>query len=318
MSCWSPTPTTGTSISTARVAVRPPFRLDLTANVLRRLSTNVVDRFDGTTYRRLIGGAGAPALLSVTQTGATALAVEIEGSGPAFDAAVLVERLLGTGVDLGPFYRAAAGVAWLAPLVAGARGVKPPRYPTVWEACVNAIVYQQVSIHAAGAILRRAIERYSAPVAVGDGQLYAFPEPQTFLDADAEELRGLGLSINKVVSVRAVARAILEGAIDEAGLMLLPTADLMAALVVHRGIGPWTAAVVALRGFGRLDLFPMNDSGVAKSVRDLSGRSDVEVEALLAQLGEQRGMLYYHLLLGRLAARGDVELAAVPPGSLSA
>ena len=30
--------------------------------------------------------------------------------------------------------------------------------------------------------------------------------------------------------------------------------------------------------------------------------------ALLAQLGKQRGMLYYHLLLGRLAARGDVEL----------
>jgi DNA-3-methyladenine glycosylase II len=125
----------------------------------------------------------------------------------------------------------------------------------------------------------------------------------------------LGLSVNKVVSVRAVARAILDGTIDEAALTLLPTPELMAALVVNRGIGPWTAAVVALRGFGRLDLFPMNDSGVAKSVRDLSGRSDVDVEALLARLGEQRGMLYYHLLLGRLAARGDVELTAEPSGS---
>jgi DNA-3-methyladenine glycosylase II len=122
----------------------------------------------------------------------------------------------------------------------------------------------------------------------------------------------LGLSINKVVSVRSVARAILDGEIDEAGLTLLATPELMASLVVHRGIGPWTAAVIALRGFGRLDLFPMKDSGVARSVRDLSGSSDVDVEALLAQLGEQRGMLYYHLLLGRLVARGDVELAAVP------
>jgi DNA-3-methyladenine glycosylase II len=82
----------------------------------------------------------------------------------------------------------------------------------------------------------------------------------------------------------------------------------MQALVVHRGIGPWTAAVVALRGFGRLDLFPMNDSGVARSVKDLSGEAAVDVDALLAQLGDQRGMLYYHLLLGRLVARGDVEL----------
>jgi DNA-3-methyladenine glycosylase II len=66
--------------------------------------------------------------------------------------------------------------------------------------------------------------------------------------------------------------------------------------------------VVALRGFGRLDLFPMNDSGVARSIRDLSGETRVDVEMLLATLGEQRGMLYYHLLIGRLVARGDVEL----------
>lgn len=289
-----------------RVGVRAPFRLDLTANVLRRLSTNVVDLFDGTTYRRLIGNAATPALLSVTQTGPAELTVDVDGG--AYDADVLVGRLLGVDADLTPFYRAAGGVAWLAPLVAGARGVKPPRYPTIWEACVNAIVYQQVSIHAAGAILRRVIERHSAPVAVGSDRLYAFPGPQTIVDADAEELRGLGLSINKVVSVRAVARAILEGEIDEASLALLPTPELMTALVAHRGIGPWTAAVIALRGFGRLDLFPMNDSGVARSVRDLSGRTDVDVEALLARLGEQRGMLYYHLLLGRLAARGDVAL----------
>ncbi len=294
------------------VKVRAPFRLDLTANVLRRLSTNVVDRFDGTTYRRLIGDADAPAVLSVTQTGAAELTVDVDGR---FDAAVLVDRMLGIDVDLKPFYRAAAGIAWLAPLVTGARGVKPPRYPTVWEACVNAIVYQQISIHAAGAILRRVIEYCSTPVAIEDGQLFAFPGPRTLVDADAEELRGLGLSINKVVSVRAVARAILDGAIDEAALTLLPTPELMAALAAHRGIGPWTAAVIALRGFGRLDLFPMNDSGVARSVRDLSGRADVDVDALLAQLGKQRGMLYYHLLLGRLAARGDVELAAVPGGS---
>jgi DNA-3-methyladenine glycosylase II len=303
----------------SRVAVRAPFRLDLTANVLRRLSTNVVDVFDGSTYRRLIGSADAPAILSVTQTGPTEISAGIEGAGGTrYDPALLAGRMLGIDVDLEPFYHAAASVPWLAPLVAGARGVKPPRYPTIWEACVNAIVYQQVSIHAAGAILRRVIERYTTPLAVGEVHLRAFPGPETFADADAAELRALGLSINKVVSVRAVARAILDGEIDEATLMLLPTPALMEALTVHRGIGPWTAAVVALRGFGRLDLFPMNDSGVARSVKDLSGAVDVDVEALLAQLGPQRGMLYYHLLIGRLAARGDVELRASPARSKGA
>jgi DNA-3-methyladenine glycosylase II len=298
------------------LAVRAPFRLDLTANVLRRLSTNVVDTYDGTTYRRLLGESTDPAIFALEQIAPDRVRASLDGSAAAgVDLPALVARMFGTDVDLTPFTTAALGVRWLAPIVRGALGVKPPRYPSVWEACVNAIVYQQVSIHAAGAILRRVIERYAVPVEAGGARLVAFPAARTIVDADAEELRGLGLSINKVVSVRAVARAILDGAIDERALAAMPTADLMAALVTHRGIGPWTAAVIALRGFGRLDLFPMNDSGVARSVRDLAGADDVDVEALLEHLGDQRGMLYYHLLLGRLAARGDVELAATASGS---
>ena len=293
------------------LAVRPPFRLDLTANVLRRLSTNVVDTFDGSVYRRLIGEA----LVAVEQIAPDRIVVSSDGAlAGAVDLAALAERMLGTNVDLSAFTAAGLAVPWLAPIVGGALGVKPPRYPTLWEACVNAIVYQQVSIHAAGAILRRVIERYAVPRVLGELRLHAFPAARTIADADAEELRGLGLSINKVVALRTVARAILDGVIDEETLATYPTEELMTALASHRGIGPWTAAVVALRGFGRLDLFPMNDSGVARGLRDFTGQSAVDVPALLAVLGEQRGMLYYHLLLGRLAARGDVELAATAPG----
>ena len=291
------------------LAVRPPYRLDLTASVLRRLSTNVVDTFDGTTYRRLLGESADPLILTVEQVAPDRIRAAVCGTPAAPpDVPALVGRMLGTAVDLTTFTTAATAVPWLAPIVRAALGVKPPRYPSIWEACVNAIVYQQVSIHAAGAILRRVIERYAVPVMIGQSRLFAFPSAHTIVDADAEELRGLGLSVNKVVSVRAVARAILDGTIDEAALARFPTLELMAALVEHRGIGPWTAAVVALRGFGRLDLFPQNDSGVARSIRDLAGTADVDVAALLEQLGEQRGMLYYHLLLGRLAARGDIRL----------
>lgn len=306
------TPAAGPTI----VPVRPPFRLDLTANVLRRLSTNVVDVFDGTTYRRLIGDPHAPALLAVRQTAPDAVAVTIEDGPPGrYDARALVERLLGTDVDLTPFLRRAAKVPWLGRLATAALGVKPPRYPTLWETCVNAIVYQQVSIHAAGAILRRVIERYGESRAAGAERIFPFPAPSTLVEADADELRGLGLSINKVVALRHTGRAILDGTLDEPGLETLPTPELTAALVAHRGIGPWTAAVIALRGYGRLDVFPMNDSGAAKSLRALAGPEPVDVDALLATLGAQRGLLYYLLLLGRLAARGEVELAATAGGS---
>jgi DNA-3-methyladenine glycosylase II len=281
--------------------------------VLRRLSTNVVDVFDGATYRRALGDAMAPTLVAVRQVAPDAIAVTFHGpAAPRYDARALAERLLGTDAELAPFVRAANRFPWLRRLAAGARGVKPPRYPSLWETVVNAIVYQQVSIHAAGAILRRVIERYAVPAEVDGARLFPFPPAQTLLDADPEELRGLGLSINKVVGLRRTAHALVAGELDEAALAALPTPELCAALVAHRGIGPWTAAVIALRGFGRLDLFPMNDSGAARSIRELAG-APVDLDALLDALGAQRGMLYYHLLLGRLAARGEISLA--PPAT---
>ena len=47
----------------------PPFRLDLTVWALRRRARNLVDRWDGTTYRRVVVMTGRPSELSVRQTG---------------------------------------------------------------------------------------------------------------------------------------------------------------------------------------------------------------------------------------------------------
>jgi DNA-3-methyladenine glycosylase II len=293
-------------VSSTTIAVRPPYRLDLTATALRRLSTNVVDVFgEDRRYRRAFVDAHGRSLITVLQTTATELVVDCEGDAQ-IDPLAIARRMLGVDVDLEPFYTASAAFPWLHALVVQMRGVKPPRYPTLWEAIVNAVVFQQVSIHAAVAILRRVIERYETPTLLGEARLHPFPEPHIIADADAEELRALGLSINKVVALRGLARALIDGEIAESDLIPLSTPAVIERLVTHRGIGPWTAAVIALRGLGRLDIFPEKDSGVAVSLKALSGAADVDAGAILTTLGNQRGMLYYHLLLGRLAARGEI------------
>ena len=185
------------------------------------------------------------------------------------------------------------------------RGVKPPRYPSLWEACVNAVVFQQISIVAASAMLRRTILALGEPVVHQELALYAFPEPAAWLVAGDSALRAAGLSAAKVATLRRLADALVNGALDEAMLEERATPDAVTFLCGIKGIGPWTAAVILLRGLGRIDVFPMNDSGVARSVSALAG-GVVDVSAALEILGEERGMLYYHLLLSRLEARGDV------------
>jgi DNA-3-methyladenine glycosylase II len=312
-----PEPPAGWQIAgQARIPVLPPYRLDLTATVLRRIPLNPVDVLADGRYLRALAGPGGPCVVAVTQAaGADVLDLVVyTPAGPAADAALVpgvaetVARMLGTQVDLAGFYAAARGVPRLYPLVEQAAGVKPPRYPTLWEAICNAVVFQQVSIDAAMTIMRRFVAHCSAPVTFGETTLYPFPTAEAALTADPAGLRAQGLSGAKVRTLQDLADLLLAGRLTAAELDALPTPAALARLTALRGIGPWTAAVIMLRGFGRLDVFPAGDSGARRSMAGLLGVAEgergVDGAAILAALGPCRGMLYYHLLLWRLQQRG--------------
>jgi len=166
----------------------------------------------------------------------------------------IVRRMLGTDRELSHFDRAARGFPWLHPLAVRMRGVKPPRYPTLWEACVNTIVFQQVSLVAASSISERMIVALSAPIERSDVALRMFPSVESFHDASDGALRAAGLSANKLGALRRVADALLSGVLDEASLEEQPSPEAAARLRRIKGIGPWTATVILLRGLGRLDV----------------------------------------------------------------
>lgn len=295
--------------SSYSISVRAPYRLDLTVNVLRRLSTNLVDVLtpEGVYVRRL-GDAPNLTVVQVCQSSPGTLTVEIPGDRREHPRLLaLLRRMLGVEVDLTPFYRSASRIAWLYPLVRRMGGVKPPRYPSIWEACVNAVVFQQISLRAASAIMGRLTMGLGEALERGGVRMYPFPGPGQILSAPDSLLRDAGLSAGKLATLRRVADALRAGAIDEGQLERLPSPDAAALLRHIKGIGPWTAVVILLRGLGRLDVFPANDTSVARNLRLVGGPAAIDVETLLDALGPERGMLYYHLLLARLETRGDLS-----------
>jgi DNA-3-methyladenine glycosylase II len=295
------------------VAVASPYRLDLTVSALRRLSTNVVDVLtpDGE-YVRVIAGARRPVVVRVKQEHPDSIAVTIDG--PRSEHAqvlALARRILGVDRELTHFDRAAARMPWLRPLALRMRGVKPPRYPSLWEAFVNAIAFQQVSLHAASAIVRRLITTLGQPVESEDTLSYVFPSAEQVLGAGDELLRSAGLSAGKLATLRRAGEALASGAMSEAMLEERSSADAAALLRQIKGIGPWTATVILLRGLGRLDVFPMNDTSVARNLALVAGSTPLDVGKILDALSPQQGMLYYHLLLARLEARGELAEVSV-------
>jgi DNA-3-methyladenine glycosylase II len=292
-----------------RVPVATPFRLDLTVNVLRRLSSNIVDVFteDGAYYRAFDLAAGT-GVLRVRQRAPGELDVGLSGAWESDRATELVRRMLGADRDLRTFEWRARDIPWLRDFAPQVRGVKPPRYPSLWEACVNAVTFQAVSLAAASAVMARVVTLCGTRVESEGRTLFAFPKPERLLAAEAAQLRAAGLSQAKIAALRGIATALVAGDLSEAALEPLDTPEAIDALCRLRGVGPWTAAVIALRGLGRLDVFPANDSGVLRGFKALEGCEAADLPAVLAALGDVRGMFYYMLLLHRLVARGEVKL----------
>lgn len=299
------------------LSVAPPFRLDLTVSALRRLPTNPIDVFtaDGR-YLHAVPGPRHARIVQVRQTSAAELEVTIDSDVRDTidheEILSLVARTLGVDRDLSDFYRSSSTLPWLDPLARRLRGLKPPRYRSLWEAFVNAVVYQQVSLHAASAVVQRIIQAFGAPLESEGAVLYLFPDAERVLGSSDDALRGMGLSANKLATLRRAAEAIDSARLDAATIEELPSSEAATLLRSIKGIGPWTATVILLRGFGRLDVFPMNDSGVARNLSLATGDTEANVAPVLQTLGPQKGMLYFHLLLARLEARGEVGRPSIP------
>ena len=118
---------------------------------------------------------------------------------------------------------------------------------------VEAIVYQQLAGPAARAIHGRL-------VAALDGDV----EPEALLALSDETLRAVGLSANKVRSLRDLATKVLDGTVvlSPRGLSRQSDEDVTARLTTVRGIGPWSAQMFLIFRLQRLDVWPTGDFGV--------------------------------------------------------
>jgi DNA-3-methyladenine glycosylase II len=293
-----------------------PFRLDLTAWALRRRAHNTIDRFDAGTYRRALLIGNEAVGLSVTQRGspgAPRLMVALAGTADErteASARVALDHLLGLTVDLAGFGAMAAADPLLDRLARRMRGLRPPRFPSVFEALVNAVACQQLSLAVGIHLLNRLTAAYGRPVAGAVDGLRAFPDAQDLSTVAPGELRRLGFSRTKAHTVVDLARATIDGTLDGQVLGTLDDAEAVARLTSLRGIGRWSAEYVLLRGLGRLHVFPGDDVGARNKLErflDIEGRLDYDgVEQLVARWHPFAGLVYFHLLLDSLSEAGLV------------
>ena len=296
----------------------PPFRLDLTVWALRRRPANIVDRWDGKVYRRALHLGGTVAEVEVRQTGppeaarldvSVTAAIPIDPAQAQSETTATLRRLLGVDVHLGEFYRSSHLDAHLDPLVVRYRGLKPPRFPSLFECLVNAIACQQLSLNVGIMLLSRLAEAYgpSGPTVSGVAG-HAFPDAADLATSTPAGLRQLGLSTRKSEAILQLARRITSGELHLAGLETLDDETVHASLQRLVGVGRWSAEYTMLRGLGRLAVFPGDDVGARNNLArrlHLDAPLDYDsVRNVVAPWAPFAGLAYFHFLVERIEAAG--------------
>jgi DNA-3-methyladenine glycosylase II len=304
------------------VTVRPiaPFRLDLTAWALRRRAGNAIDRWDGETYRRVIVIGRRPTELAVRQAGPALTPRLIVTTTPALRepseshyVRSTIECLLGSNIDLRGWYRVADGDRRLRTLARRFKGMKPPRFPTMFESLVNGFACQQLSLVVGLELLNRLSILCDLRRGPGADAGYAFPTPHSVVALPPSRYQAIGFSRQKVRALLALACAMDRDGLDLAALTDGNDDEVRSRLLELRGVGRWTADYVMLRGLGRLNVFPGDDVGAQKSLARWLGRADAfdyaGVNRVVAKWQPYAGMVYFHLLLDGLSKAGALESA---------
>lgn len=190
------------------------------------------------------------------------------------------------------------------PLVAGLAhrfpGLRLPRSQAVVEALVPTVLAQKVTgveaVRGYRALVRALGER--APGPAGDAGLRLPPAPARLAVTPSYAFHPLGVERRRAETIRGACRVAprLEATAS------LPPADARALLRVLPGVGPWTAAEVALVSLGDADAVPVGDFHLPNQVSwALAGEArgdDARMLELLAPFTGHRGRVLRLLAAG--------------------
>jgi DNA-3-methyladenine glycosylase II len=167
----------------------------------------------------------------------------------------------------------------LAPIIASASLPSFTPHTDYYQALVDSIIGQQLSVKAAATIRKRFVEYFNG----------LFPSPEQILNTDIEQLRSVGLSRSKATYIQDLARHVLDGTVQFTTIDTLSNEAIIQELTAVKGIGVWTVHMFLMFCMGRMDVLPIGDLGIRNGVKNLYGLENIptpdDITAIAAENG---------------------------------
>jgi len=291
---------------------KPPFDFALSAYILADGDPQIA-KYDGTVYRQVLRVSGKLLLATVASIGSVdspQLRAAFTSDHPltdrdASEAHAVISSVFNAYLDVKPFYHTIRNDPVMAELSGKLRGLKNPATATVFQALVESIIEQQISLNVAHVLQRRVIKAFGDVLAVDGDTYYAFPTPEQIARASVDSLRRCGLSRRKAEYITGIAARIAAQAEDLERLRQYgETQMIIDSLCSLRGVGVWTAELTAIRGLNRLDVFPADDLGLRRWVAHYYCNertiTSAQARGIAEQWGKWGGLAGYYLVVAGL------------------
>lgn len=279
------------------ISLRLPYRQPYdSAQVLGWLESHAVvgiEEVDGRCYRRSLRLDGGPALAELTfADGWIDARFRLTTLSDLQQAVQRTRRMLDLDADPLVINDLLADDLKLTSAIANRPGIRSPGEPDAADAAIRAVIHQQVSVASARGVLNRLVAAHGAPIDQPVGSItHCFPDVETWAAISPDDL---GLPKSRAATLVRVADAVHNGVVD-----LSPSADrddARAALLELKGIGPWTASIVGLRGLNDPDVFVPGDLALVRSADRLGlATTSAELETASTSWQPWRSYVMHHL-----------------------
>jgi DNA-3-methyladenine glycosylase II len=111
--------------------------------------------------------------------------------------------------------------------------------------------------------------------------------PEAVLRLRPAKLRAIGLSKQKTLYIREVARLMVSGKLDLAAMAAISDEEVHARLTALKGIGPWTVHMFLIFALGRHNVMPSGDLGIRVAVRNVYGLAETPKPSEVDQMARR-------------------------------
>jgi len=156
-----------------------------------------------------------------------------------------------------------------------------------FESLAGVIVAQQLSSKVASVIYNRLSNLLKGNIT-----------PEHIKNADEVELRGIGLSYQKIKYLKSLADCVLTKEVDLSDLNHLSDKDIIEMLVKIKGIGIWSAQMFLMFSLGREDVFSVLDLGLRNALKklyELPNLTNQEIEEMSLNWSPYRSIVSHFL-----------------------